>query len=214
MTLQREQSAPTGSPRRMTNEEFFAFVERPENKDVIFQLFDGLVYPPITEGIPLPMPAPSPLHNYILGRLYFFIVGFLIQRQIGGAAFTENVDYVLTPGTVVQADVSYVAAERLNLGVKRFEFAPDLAVEVKSPGNEPIEMFDKVETYLRYGSRMVWVLYPKEKIVRIFTPAPAGYHVEIRTEADTLTGGNILPGFSVPVADLFPPDDLFEKETA
>ena len=77
--------------------------------------------------------------------------------------------------------------------------APDLAVEVLSPSNTPDEMAIKVDNYLRAGV-IVWVVNPDPQRVTVHRPdaAPKTYGIE-----DTLDGGAALPGFTLPVRDIF-----------
>ncbi len=61
-------------------------------------------------------------------------------------------------------------------------------------------MREKAAYYIANGSRMVWLLYPEKRLIEIFQPAA---DIQILTEADTLNGGDVLPGFMLPVRDAF-----------
>lgn len=76
---------------------------------------------------------------------------------------------------------------------------PDLAIEVQSPDDTLKSMRDKADFYLANGSRMVWLFYDK-RLVEVLTP----HERQLLTEDDILDGGDVLPGFSVRVGDLFP----------
>ncbi len=82
---------------------------------------------------------------------------------------------------------------------------PDLAVEVISKGNTKAEMKRKIADYFEAGVRLVWLVFPKARTVRVYTSAKDS---ELLAEADTLTGGDVLPGFELPLKM------LFEKLTA
>lgn len=77
--------------------------------------------------------------------------------------------------------------------------APDLAVEVLWPSDRMADALAKVAMYLEAGMRLVWLVAPDLRTITIFGPdaAPMTQHV-----GDTLTGGDVLPGFSMPVARL------------
>ena len=75
--------------------------------------------------------------------------------------------------------------------------APDLAIEIASDDDKVSAVFAKARLYLEKGSRMVWIVFPSEKRAMIMTPA------EWRWESETLTCPELLPGFSVEVAQLF-----------
>jgi Uma2 family endonuclease len=82
------------------------------------------------------------------------------------------------------------------------DIVPDLAVEVASPTDDAEALQKKVEEYLRSGVRLVWVIYPLVRKLFAYTSPNSN---RIFTESDTLDAGDVLPGFSVPMASLFPP---------
>jgi Uma2 family endonuclease len=73
-------------------------------------------------------------------------------------------------------------------------------VEVLSKGNTPKEIQRKLKEYFLAGTRLVWVVDPRQRHVRVYT-APDRFVV--LTEADTLDGGDVLPGFQLPLRELF-----------
>lgn len=82
---------------------------------------------------------------------------------------------------------------------KPFVLVPDLCVEVVSANDMYADVDAKVAGYLRDGVRLVWVFNPREKAVITHTPQ----RITRLTEADSLDGGDILPGFSLPLHTLF-----------
>lgn len=80
------------------------------------------------------------------------------------------------------------------------DLAPDLAVEVLSEGNTREEMERKLKEYFMSDVRLVWYIDPRARTVRVYTSPD---DVTQLGEADALTGGNVLPGFAVPVSKLF-----------
>ncbi|MBX9623924.1 MAG: Uma2 family endonuclease [Gemmataceae bacterium] len=80
---------------------------------------------------------------------------------------------------------------------------PNLAVEVASPSNEAEALVAKAREYLRAGAEVVWLVYPRLRELHAY--AAGGGPTRVFTAADTLDGGAVLPGFSVPMAGLFPP---------
>jgi Uma2 family endonuclease len=78
--------------------------------------------------------------------------------------------------------------------------APDLAVEVLSPDQNWAQFLDKIQFYLLNGVRLIWVFDPATSTV---TVEALGEEARILRPGDTLDGGDVLPGFSVPVADIF-----------
>lgn len=109
------------------------------------------------------------------------------------------------PERVRKPDVSFVRADRLPDGrspTGMFTIRPDFAAEVLSPNDKTGELSEKLADYESAGIPLVWVLDPAARTVQV---RAAGEPVRELTEADTLTGDPVLPGFSVRVADLFPP---------
>lgn len=82
---------------------------------------------------------------------------------------------------------------------KPFVLVPDLCVEVVSATDSYLDVEDKVDGYLRDGVRLVWIMNPRQKAITARTPNA----ITRLTETNTLTGGDVLPGFSLAVRDLF-----------
>ena len=107
------------------------------------------------------------------------------------------------PDTVRAPDAAFVSNERLPAeGLPRgyFQGAPDLAVEVVSPGDSAAEVRGKAEEWLQAGARLVWLVYPESRAVTVFRSRE-----DVRTLASTdeLTGEPVLPGFRCRVEELF-----------
>lgn len=107
------------------------------------------------------------------------------------------------PKLLRKPDVSFVAAGRLSPDeAKKSEWrlAPDLAVEVISPNDTADLVETKLDEYLQAGVRLVWVVYIPTR--NVWAYCPDGTAKRYRAD-DTLTGEDVLPGFSVKIADLF-----------
>jgi Uma2 family endonuclease len=78
--------------------------------------------------------------------------------------------------------------------------APDLAVEVVSPGDTVREVEEKVKEWLEAGARMVWAVRPKLRMITVYRSLT---DVVVLTEKDTLDAGDVVPGFRIAVADVF-----------
>ena len=123
-----------------------------------------------------------------LGRILVGDPGFILRRN---------------PDTVRAPDVAFVSYDRLPAGDISEEYlplAPDLAIEVVSPSNRTREVLEKVAEWFQAGTRLVWLVYPSRRTVRVYRSA-ADY-TEL-TENDTLDGGEVVPGFVCNVRDLF-----------
>jgi len=156
------------------------------------------------EGVLIEQPSAAVIHALIVSLLVM-MVGNDIRGQKLGRVFGDNLDYLLGEGIILKPDVSFVAASRVEGGLPNyFHFAPDLAVEVLSPSNSASEISYKVITYLRYGSRLIWIIDPAQKIVTVHEPGTEGTILSrVLTRDDTLTGGEILPDFRLLVREIF-----------
>ncbi len=107
------------------------------------------------------------------------------------------------PDTVQAPDLAFVSRERIpESGVpkKFWPGAPDLAVEVVSPGDTYSEVEEKVEEWLAAGARAVWVLNPKRRSVSVYRSMSDVTHL---SEGDELDGGEVVPGFRCKVSEIF-----------
>ena len=127
------------------------------------------------------------------------------MRQHGRGYIGVEAGFILArdPDKVRGPDVSYVRAERIPVsGIPEgfWTIAPDLAVEVVSPTETAEEIRAKVRDFLRAGTPMVWVIYPRSREVVVHLPDGTArtYH-----EQAELTAPAILPGFSCTVTELF-----------
>jgi Uma2 family endonuclease len=139
-------------------------------------------------GMELAIPLGSHVKQNNLGRLYLAETGFLIK---------------VNPDTVRAPDIAFVRIERIahEPGVKGYRVgAPDLAVEVVSPGDTVSEVEGKVAEWLAGGARMVWVVSPKLHTVTVYRSLT---NIVTLTENDKLDGADVLPGFQLKVAEIF-----------
>ena len=157
----------------------------------------------LVDGMVITMPPPGKIHARIVGTIVAILSAWV--RSIGvGIVYAGDTGYVLRrePDTVRGADVSYVARnvdfddESAGYG----EGAPDLAVEVLSPNSRTGEVLRKVGEYLDAGARLVWVVDPKTRNVTAFGGVG---QVRVYGLKDTLDGGDVLPGFSCAVTEIF-----------
>jgi Uma2 family endonuclease len=96
-------------------------------------------------------------------------------------------------------DVCFVASSRLT-GEMYLYGAPDLAIEVLSPDHHRSRLLEKVQAYLLYGTRLVWIVDPETETVTVESPTS---DPRVLGTDDILDGGSVLPGLEVSVADIF-----------
>jgi Uma2 family endonuclease len=123
-------------------------------------------------------------------------------RQLGRVT-ASSAGFRLPNRDVRAPDASFVAAERLKRSPRAFaELAPDLMVEVKSPTDTLEELETKIQEFLSLGTRVGILLNPETQTAMVYRP---GQGAIILTNEDVLTVAELLPGWQVPVADLWPP---------
>ena len=122
-----------------------------------------------------------------------------------GQVFAAETGYKLAsnPDTVLAPDIAFIRRERIEQTglLKGYrESAPDLAVEVMSPGDTVKEVTEKAGKWLAAGARAVWVVNPKKRTVTVYRPAAETLTLG---EQDELDGGEVVPDFRCKVAEIF-----------
>ena len=131
------------------------------------------------------------LHNFVrhhqLGRVLGGEVGIYTARN---------------PDTVRGADVAFITNQTLAQiqSHSYLDVAPELIVEILSPDDRWADVQEKLAEYFNIGVQTVWVADPKQRQVYVYR---ALTDVEVVSADQSLSGGEVLPGFSVPVAELF-----------
>jgi Uma2 family endonuclease len=179
-------------------EAFQEIASRPENAEKSLELIEGVI---------VEMSRPSWLHGVVTGEIYLYMRLFVKEHALGYVSVEAG--YILLTSsegkaTVVGPDVAFVRLERAPNGLPKSGFAPfppDLAVEIISPNDTVYEINEKIALYLRAGTRLVWVVDPSSSRVTVHQPnqVPVIYDT-----TGILDGGDVLPGFQLPVRDIFP----------
>lgn len=156
----------------------------------------------LVRGEVIEMSFPKPRHALVESRIMFRLMQFAEAERTG---YVLSTGYVVErgPDTVRGPDVAFVDARRLAApgDLDRFvEGAPDLAVEILSPTNRAGEIARKVSEYLAAGARLVWVVDTNRRTVTVHAPGTNPSQLAV---GDVLGGTDVLPGFSMPVADIF-----------
>ena len=142
-------------------------------------------------------------HGACGGTLQAYL-GYHVLTQQLGQVFSAGTGFIIAraPDTVRAPDIAFVSQNRLPdpLPDGYFELAPDLAVEVVSPNDTAREVRDKVVEWLDAGVRLVWVVDFRKRTI---TEYRSRREVRVLTEEDMLDGGDVVPGFSLPVREVF-----------
>ncbi len=181
----------------ITAESFLALVEQPQYQDRVLELVEGAI---------IEMPKPTLKHGVITMRLAVLIANHVDANDLGLVTAAET-GFVLERNphgrdTVRGLDIAFVGKSRApdTLEFTWYEMGPDLAVEVISPNNKAGDIHLKVLQLLNAGTRLIWLIYPESQTVVAHTTSGAN----TLYESDTLSGGEVLPGFELRVGDIFP----------
>ncbi|GJG85648.1 hypothetical protein tb265_08290 [Gemmatimonadetes bacterium T265] len=143
-------------------------------------------------------------HGTLATRIGALLLAFVRPRKLGQVAAEAGYVVERGPDTVRGPDVSFIRAERAPVGVaaeKFVEGTPDLAVEIRSPGDRPGKIAEKVAEYLSNGTPLVWVVEPRKRLVIVHTPDGV---TRVLRDGEVVDGGSVLPGFTAPVSEFLP----------
>lgn len=177
-------------------DEFEALLSQPGQADRLLELIDGEVVEKV----------PTELHGLIAVNLGGELRSFVRERGLGRV--TVEVRHQVPredqdpkrPRSLIP-DVAFTSRERALPLVSEGAVPqlPDLVVEIQSPDQSDWMMSDKASYYLANGSRMVWLIYPDRLLVEVLTTSTR----HLLTAADTIDGGDLLPGFQLQVKVIF-----------
>ena len=151
------------------------------------------------KGELVPMAAAAIVHGEIGSNLHFLLSAHVRENKLG-RLYILDTSFQLGD-RVVKPDIAFVSVERLaEEKFKGFPDAPDLAVEVVSPTDIQYDVTEKALAYLKAGTRLVWVIEPVMKTVMAYRTET---DITVLNYEDTLTGEDVVEGFSCAVAELF-----------
>jgi len=131
---------------------------------------------------------------------------FVRPRRLGAVTSADGIFTFPDAETGLLPNVGYYVAARRALIVDRTQpipFAPDLAVEVVSAAQGRDDLAAKARRYLAGGTRLVWIVWPEGQRVDVWRAGRAMGPVATLGQGDTLDGGDVVPGFALPVASVF-----------
>lgn len=159
----------------------------------ICELIDGVLVEKVTGSY----------ESAVAVALGFFLKDYLRRRRLGVVLGEAGMLRVFV-GQVRAPDVSFISFKRLK--ARRLPrqpilpLGPDLAVEVLSKGNTRAEMARKLREYFAAGARLVWFIDPRSRTAKSYTAPDESQTI---AETGSLSGGEVLPGFSLRLRDLF-----------
>ena len=165
------------------------------SKGVKGELIRGVLAETVSTGVE---------HGKITAKFTIKVGIFVEPRKLGTIVTSDSGVLVgRNPDVVREPDVAFTSVERMPLDTRirgYSEVPPDLVIEVASPGDSVRALYDKAHMWLGHGVRLVWVADPDTRTVDVYRQdAP----IITMTEDDTLDGDPVLPGFTLPVREVF-----------
>jgi len=160
----------------------------------------------LVNGRIIEMPPAGGTHGEVVSTVVWLMVEH-VRRTGVGKVVSSDTGFVLDlpgdPERVRAPDAAFISSDRLAGGRLPESFisgAPDLAVEVLSPSDAMVDVQQKVRDYLDAGTRLVWLLTPQARTVTVYR---ADGSARLLRDQDALDGEDVLPGFSIPLAEVF-----------
>ena len=176
--------------------------------DDLLQLHCEGVHGELIRGVLHETMPPGIDHGKINAKLTARLVLFVEDHRLGEVTTGDAGVWIeRDPDTVRGPDIAFFSPERMAPGVSIPGYSrtrPDLVVEIVSPNDKAHEVYDKARMWLSHGVRLVWVVYPDTRTVEVHQPQQP---VEVIDESSQLDGADVLPGFTCPLGDIFPPTE-------
>lgn len=155
----------------------------------------------LVRGRLVPVTPVSPGHGEVAVLLASRLSQFVRERAMGRVFVETGFVLARVPGTVRGPDVSFISSGHPGYRAARgfIDGPPDLAVEIRSPGDSRRALLDKGDEYVAAGTRLVWLLDPEAG--RAWVVSPDAQRHELGP-AGALDGGTVIPGFTIPLREI------------
>ncbi len=167
-------------------------IERLPDDDDRYALIRGTLYR---------MPPTKPRHGRITNLIGRLVGDFVAAHDLGAVYDQSGFILQRDPDVLLAPDLAFVQRDRVPADEDIYPaLAPDLVIEVISRSQTGPSIAEKIALYLAAGVRLVWAIDPERRTVRVCRPGAAD---RVLTDAETLTGEDVLPGFRIEAGRLF-----------
>lgn len=159
----------------------------------------------LVEGRVVRMSPPGSRHAVLATHIAARLHAHARAHRLGAVMTPGGFKIASEPDTVREPDVAFVDGRRIPASGVPDGFwpgPPDLAVEIRSPGDRSPEIASKIRDYLEHGVRLVWIVDPKERTVAVHRPEMPPVTLGGQ---DVLDGGDVVPGLACAVERIFDP---------
>jgi Uma2 family endonuclease len=159
----------------------------------------------LSEGELIVTPSANLFHNEMSDEFNARLRAFVKSRKLGRVV--SEMDFKLVGETVRRPDVAFIGADRLQgIDLHRIPLplAPDVVIEIVSQNDRADDLLLKVSQYLAAGTKAVWLFYPSTDLAYRYLPGRLEPEVRSAKAGDTFEEPELLPGFSIPLVEIFP----------
>ena len=168
------------------------YLQLPEDKR--YELMEGEFYM---------VPSPGWSHQTVLTKIFLALHHHVVSQRLGETRFAP-LDVVLSQEDVVQPDILFVSQERFNvITEKNIQGAPDLVIEILSPGTAERDRGLKRKLYAKYGVREYWIVDPDERTVEVMKLGEAGFETASVYRKGEILTSPLLKGFRLNLEEIF-----------
>ena len=148
-------------------------------------------------------PAPNIFHQTILINLVNELKNFLKKENVGKMLCAPT-DVKLINSNVVQPDIIFISQENLNIITENnVEGAPDLIIEILSPGTAYYDLIEKKEIYERFEVKEYWIVDPRKRRVEIYKNVKQQFELIQKSELEGNVKSLVIKGFEVSLKNIF-----------
>ncbi len=161
----------------------------------------------LIDGELFEMPPPVYVHGRLAALIARYIFDFIEEHSLGTATVASGYHPPDNRLTLLSPDVAFLSRAKMSrpLPDKYIPLMPDLAVEILSPSDTLKQVRRKAAVYLHYGTQLVWIVLPTEKGVDVCRSVDGSrLDIEFVGQESSLSGEQVLPGFALELARLFP----------
>ncbi len=191
LQLKDDPSKASPSPTHAYNvAEFEQLLAQAEHADRLLELINGKIIEKM----------PTEEHGVTAGNIIFALRSYVQIHKSGRVGVEVRHQMPDDQWNSLLPDISYSTVRRTMITQGSVPTMPDLAVEVQSPSDSIKAMREKAAYYLAHGAKLVWLIYPRKQLVEVYY---ANGEIDIFHAGEMLSGEDVLPGFTLPVAEIF-----------
>lgn len=147
--------------------------------------------------------APNTIHQNIIIKIIYEIEDFLRQQKIG-KIFCSPTDIKFNDTNVVQPDILFISKERLNIITENnINGAPNLIMEILSPGTAYYDLIGKKELYEQFGVKEYWIVDPRKQRVDVYQNVKQQFELDQRIELEGIVTSVVIKGFEINYENIF-----------